>query len=663
MFAQDTSRAARCGEAGVSLIELLVSMTILMIILTALAGTLVVTLSSVNLTEEELAATQLANELAEGIQSGSFDVVALYVDEMNPSLNTQASEWAVRLDDAGTFEAASIITVVGPVGPREAKYPEPVVNETVGGIDYRMDRYITWVDRDGDGTVETKRLTSFVSWTDRTGGPHELRFDSERVATQAEGASTVAGARVIQFSFSPDPAELHAVTGQLIEPVNIFVRTDRGTIFGQFELSTYDPVLDIFTLEIVPAIGQTFGTNGGYVTWAATLPVSTALSTGDVDVRFTAQDATLSQVASVGTLDTYARSESTPVPINFGAADTFAVLAATTITNTGVSTVAGRVGVSPGTAMTGFQVCGLPPCVSLDGTKHSNDITAHNAAADLARAYHEVAQLSHTVTFGNAQDIGGQTLTPGVYRSASSLFIAQASTLTLDAGGDPEAVFVVQMGSTLVTGAGSEVVLTGGAQACNVFWQVGSSATLGADSTLEGTILAHTSTTMERNATVHGRVLALGAAVTMDTNIVTQPPCASEVAALDPAGAVDITILSVPASLCVTNDAEQVLQSPVTITVRVAGLSLVNGVARVSYPYLSGPQMPSGQADQVANDPMDPTSEDAGSASYTLTIPANDKLFQDASTVLFTVTANRSAVLTSNDMDVATFDAVVTSAC
>ncbi len=154
-------------------------------------------------------------------------------------------------------------------------------------------------------------------------------------------------------------------------------------------------------------------------------------------------------------------------PVNLGTAGNFAVLAGTTVTNTGPSHITGDLGVSPGTAVTGF-----PPGV-ITGTQHDGDAVAFQAQADLTTAYNDAA--GRTPDTSVSGDLGGLTLTPGVYNSVSSL--GMTGTLTLDAQGDHSAVFIFQMGSTLGTAAASQVVLTGGAQASNVFWQVGSSAT------------------------------------------------------------------------------------------------------------------------------------------------------------------------------------------
>jgi Ice-binding-like len=205
----------------------------------------------------------------------------------------------------------------------------------------------------------------------------------------------------------------------------------------------------------------------------------------------------------------------TPVPL--GAAEPFAVLAGSTVTNTGPSVVNGDLGLSPGTSVTGF------PPGTVNGSQHVTDAVAAQAQADLTTAYNNAAAQAPTGTV--SADLGGQRLAPGVYRSASSLGLTGA--LTLDAQGNANAVFIFQAGSTLTTASASSVNLVNGAQACNVFWQVGSSATLGTASSFRGSILALMSITATTGATVDGRVLARNAAVTLDTNTITRSRCAT----------------------------------------------------------------------------------------------------------------------------------------
>jgi hypothetical protein len=193
----------------------------------------------------------------------------------------------------------------------------------------------------------------------------------------------------------------------------------------------------------------------------------------------------------------------------------FSVLAGTTVTNTGSTVVSGDVGVSPGTAVTGF-----PPGLA-SGTIHSADGAASLAQAALTAGYIDAA--ARTGGTPVAGDLVGQTLTAGVYKSTSSL--ADSGDLTLDAQGNPDAVFIFQISSTLTTGSGSHIVLANGAKACNVFWQVGSSATLGTNSVFKGNILALTSITITTGVNLEGRALARNGAVTLDTDVITGCSC------------------------------------------------------------------------------------------------------------------------------------------
>jgi len=200
-----------------------------------------------------------------------------------------------------------------------------------------------------------------------------------------------------------------------------------------------------------------------------------------------------------------------PTTVALGSAGNFGVLAGTTVTNTGATTIDGDLGVSPDSAVTGF------PPGTVSGTIHAGNVTAAAAQTALTTAYLDASgRTIGAVTV--AGDLNGMTLTPGLYTSTSSLGLT--GDLTLNALGDPNAIFIIQMASTLTTGAGSRVILTSGAQASNVFWVVGSSATLGTDSEFSGNILANTSATLNTGAQVDGRVLTRTGAVTLDTNVI-----------------------------------------------------------------------------------------------------------------------------------------------
>jgi hypothetical protein len=217
-----------------------------------------------------------------------------------------------------------------------------------------------------------------------------------------------------------------------------------------------------------------------------------------------------------GAVGTMAASAAQP-PVGLGTAASFAVLAGSTVTNTGPSTLSGSLGVSPGTAVTGF-----PPGKVIDGTIHSADAVALQAKADLTTAYKDAK--GRTPVAAVPADIGGMELVAGVYKASSSLGLT--GTVTLDAEHNPDAVFIFQAPSTLITASNSTVSLLNGAQACNVFWQVGSSATLGTNTTFVGNILALTSASLNTGATVQGRVLARNGAVTLDDNVITRATCA-----------------------------------------------------------------------------------------------------------------------------------------
>ena len=192
----------------------------------------------------------------------------------------------------------------------------------------------------------------------------------------------------------------------------------------------------------------------------------------------------------------------------------FAVLGGSTVTNTATPTVVtGNLGVSPGSAVTGF-----PPGIVTGGTIHAADAVAAQAQSDLTTVYNNLANTSCNTDL-TGQDLGGKTLTPGVYCFSTSAQLT--GTLTLDAQGNPNAVFLFKIGSTLTTASASSVLLVNSASSCGVFWQVGSSATLGTGTALAGSIVALTSITLNTGASVDGRTLARNGAVTLDNSHVT----------------------------------------------------------------------------------------------------------------------------------------------
>ncbi|MBC8001518.1 MAG: DUF3494 domain-containing protein, partial [Opitutaceae bacterium] len=211
-----------------------------------------------------------------------------------------------------------------------------------------------------------------------------------------------------------------------------------------------------------------------------------------------------------GNLSTAAQS-----PVVLREAGGFAVLAGSTITSINATTVNGDLGLSPGSAVTGF------PPGTVNGTLHVSDIAAGLAKAALTVAYND-AKGRTLAPISVAGNLGGQTLAPGLYKSTGSLEVSSGD-LTLDAQGDENAVFIFQIATTLSTTAGRQVTLIGGANAANIFWQVGTSATLGTTSVFKGTIMADQSITLNTGATLTGRALARIGGVTMDSNTITIP--------------------------------------------------------------------------------------------------------------------------------------------
>jgi hypothetical protein len=221
-------------------------------------------------------------------------------------------------------------------------------------------------------------------------------------------------------------------------------------------------------------------------------------------------------LAMVGLLFTVgSNAVAAPTAVGLGRSGSFAVLAGTGITNTGPTTITGDIGTFPTTSVTGAT------SLTLSGTNHAGDSVTQGAKTDLVKAYTTAAGEGPTTAI--PADLVGKTLKAGVYHSAAA--IGLSGVLTLDAAGNRNAVWVFQAGSTLITASGSKVVMLNGAQSCNVFWQVGSSSTLGTNSTFIGTIMALTSISLQTGAKLDGRALARNGGVTLDSNTITRSAC------------------------------------------------------------------------------------------------------------------------------------------
>jgi cell division septation protein DedD len=223
----------------------------------------------------------------------------------------------------------------------------------------------------------------------------------------------------------------------------------------------------------------------------------------------------LTVLVGVGLIASPPEANAAEAPVGLGTAESYSVLGGQAVTNTGPSTLSGDLGVSPGTAITGF------PPGTVGGATHAGDAAAAQAQSDLVVAYDDAAGRAPTANI--AGDLVDLTLPGGVYKSSGP--IGLSGTLTLDGENDPSSVFIFQIASTLITASSSHINLINGAQPCHVYWQVGSSATLGTTSSFIGTIMALTSISVTTGTTVDGRALARNGQVSLDNNVFTNSPC------------------------------------------------------------------------------------------------------------------------------------------
>ena len=288
---------------------------------------------------------------------------------------------------------------------------------------------------------------------------------------------------------------------------------DNGTVGA-----TADDSRLLLTKGIMSTPGATTALRAGYdqlFTYQDTnLPQGKILAAELTLTRVSAADAPAVQGFLFNYLNTNAPNNGSFAAPSLGSAAMFEILASSTVTNTGATAITGQLGVSPGTTATGF------PPGTISGAEHLGDATAATAQVDLTSAYNGLVARPFNVDL-TGQDMGGMTLTPGVYKFSSSAAIT--GTLTLDAQGNSAAVWVFQIGSTLTTASSAAITLVNGAVAGNVFFQVGSSATLGTSTAFKGNILAQTSITLNTGASIVGRALARGGAVTMNDNAASLP--------------------------------------------------------------------------------------------------------------------------------------------
>jgi hypothetical protein len=219
----------------------------------------------------------------------------------------------------------------------------------------------------------------------------------------------------------------------------------------------------------------------------------------------------LAQTATEGFQPDSAKATFAPL----GYAGHFAILAGSTITSTGQTRITGNVGLSPGTAMTGF-----PPGL-IDGTYYSAGPVTQKAKLAVTSAYNEIMGLRNNPILV-AGNLGGRTLKPGLYKSSTSLAISSGD-LTLNGGGNANAVFVFQVASTFTMTSGRKIFLTNGAKAGNIYWAIGTSATFATGCSFYGNLIAHQSISLATGSVMTGRALASLGAVTMQGNTIVRP--------------------------------------------------------------------------------------------------------------------------------------------
>ncbi len=290
--------------------------------------------------------------------------------------------------------------------------------------------------------------------------------------------------------------------------------------------ATFNEPMDDLTITetsfIITRNGNLVAGNVGYAGSTATFIPSANLLSG---TTYTGRiKKTAKNLAGVALINDYVWTFSTSAPLGPNGIDLdcvarFAVIAGSTVTNTGPTIVDGDLGLSPGTAVTGF-----PPGTVINGAIKINDTDANNGKGCLTAAYIDASTRSLNVIVMASGELEGLTLAPGLYRAPGGSFDITSVDLTLDAQGDVNAVWIFQMpSSTLTVGNGVKVTLAGGASAANIYWQVGTSATIGTTAEMKGTIMADQSITLKTGAKLLGRTLAMTGAVTLDSNEVTIP--------------------------------------------------------------------------------------------------------------------------------------------
>jgi hypothetical protein len=320
------------------------------------------------------------------------------------------------------------------------------------------------------------------------------------------------------------PLTVPIVSGETPIPGSTLICPNTAVITATFSKSMNPATINVntFTLSsnagnVAGTVAYVSGTNVATFTPSAALIVST-LYTATIT---TGVNDTFGNHLAANVVWTFTTSVACPLPSSsLGSACTFGILGATpAVANTGFTVVSGDIGIWPAASITGF------PPGTFSGTEHLGDSVAMTAQGDLTIAYNNAAAAAGGAVL--PADIGGMTLAAGVYKTTSAQpSLGITGNLTFDGGGNPNAIWVIQIMSTLTTAAGnSQIILINGASAHNITWVVGSSATLGTNTIFQGTIMAEASITLTTGATLNGRALARTGAVTLDSNPVNVPPC------------------------------------------------------------------------------------------------------------------------------------------
>lgn len=318
-------------------------------------------------------------------------------------------------------------------------------------------------------------------------------------------------------------------TGATIAPTVILTDpfdTETNVVLNKIITATFSEPMNPLTITgssfIITENGNTVSGALSYSGNTATFTPTNNLLSG---TTYTGTITTICEnVAGISLSNDYVWTFSTPAHlgpniINLDCVEEFSIIAGSTVTNTGPTIVDGDLGLSPGTSVTGF-----PPGTVINGSININNTSANSAKGCLTAAYIDAAGQSLNMIIMATGELGGLTLAPGLYRAPAGSFDITSVDLTLDAQGDVNAVWIFQMpSSTLTVGNGVNVTLIGGANANNIFWQVGTSATIGTTAAMKGTIMADQSITLENGAVLLGRALAMTGAVTLDNNTVTKP--------------------------------------------------------------------------------------------------------------------------------------------